>query len=281
MKSMNVRSWSMVGAAMLACACASTRNYPDPAGPRYSGVYTKVAIPGARGLRVATFNVRYGRQAAAAAELLKSDPHLAGADVIALQEMDEAGSDLIARALSMNYVYYPAVVHPVARKNFGNAVLSRWPLEDDVKILLPHRGRLRKSLRIAVGATMRIPGQEPVRVYSVHLETPAGISGHSRRDQAAAILADAANHPRVIVAGDFNSRGILELFARHGFRWLTRRVGPTISRFSWDHVAVKGLQLRDCAGVGALRNARDISDHRPVWADLVDGGGAVAAPECP
>jgi endonuclease/exonuclease/phosphatase family metal-dependent hydrolase len=268
-----------VAAIALAMGCAPVINYPDRAGPRYAGSHARFAEPG--GLRVVTFNVKYGRQAAAAADLLKSDPHLAGADLIALQEMDEVSTELIARALAMNYVYYPAAVHPVERKNFGNAILSRWPLEEDVKIPLPHRGRWRKSLRIAVGATMRIPGRDPVRVYSVHLETPAAISGHSRRDQAETILADAASHPRVIVAGDFNSRGILELFVRHGFQWLTRRVGPTISRFSWDHVAVKGFQLRDCASVGALANARQVSDHRPVWADLVDKDAAVAEAGCP
>ena len=129
---------------------------------------------------------------------------------------------------------------------------------------------------------MRIPGREPIRVYSVHLETPVSISGKGQRDQAAMILADAAPHPRVIVAGDFNSRGILNVFTSRGYRWLTRRVGRTISRFSWDHVAVKGLQLRDCSSVGALANARRVSDHRPVWADLVDSAGiAVAAAECP
>ena len=269
-----------VAIVALAMGCAPTINYLDRSGPRFAGSHAGFTEPG--GLRVVTFNIRYGRQAAAAAELFKTDPRLAGADVIALQEMDEGSTELIARALSMNYVYYPAVIHPVPRKNFGNAVLSRWPLEDDVKIVLPHRGRLRKSVRIAVGATMRIPGREPVRVYSVHLETPAGISGRSRRDQAEAILADAALHPRVIVAGDFNSRGILELFAGKGYRWLTRRVGATISRFSWDHVAVKGLRLRDCAGVGALAGARKVSDHRPVWADLADArDAAVAAAECP
>lgn len=277
---MRLRRPLAVAAIALAVGCAPTINYPDRTGPRYAGSHAGLTEPG--GFRVVTFNVRYGRRAAAAAELLKNDPRLSGADVIALQEMDEVGTELIARALSMNYVYYPAVIHPVPGKNFGNAVLSRWPLEDDAKLVLPHRGRFRKSLRIAVGATMRIPGREPVRVYSVHLETPVSVSGRGRRAQAETILADAASHPRVIVAGDFNSKGILGLFARHGFRWLTRRVGPTISRFSWDHVAVKGFQLRDCASVGALANARKVSDHRPVWADLVDAGGAaVAAAECP
>jgi endonuclease/exonuclease/phosphatase family metal-dependent hydrolase len=281
---MNVRTLGILGAAALAAACASTTNYPDPAGPRYSGVYTKASVPRERGLRVVTFNIKYARETARAAALLKDDPRLSGADVIALQEMDEAGADLIARTLGVNFVYYPAVVHPANRRNFGDAVLSPWPLEDDVKIVLPHRGRFRKSVRIAVGATVRPPGREPVRVYSVHLETPAGISGRSRRDQAAAIIADAAKYPRVIVAGDFNSRSILEqAFAGSGFRWLTRNVGPTISRFSWDHVAAKCFRLRDCASVGTIANARDISDHRPVWADVLsdEEARAVAAPECP
>lgn len=277
---MRLRRRLAVAAIALAVGCAPAINYLERTGPRYAGSHAGFTEPG--GLRVVTFNVKYGRQAAAAAEVLRNDPRLSGADVIALQEMDEVGTELVARALSMNYVYYPAAIHPVPRKNFGNAILSRWPLEDDVKLVLPHRGRLRKSARIAVGATMRIPGREPVRVYSVHLETPVSISGRGRSDQAETILADAASHPRVIVAGDFNSRGILELFARQGFWWLTRGVGPTISRFSWDHVAVKGFQLRDCASVGALTNARNVSDHRPVWADLLDAGGpAVAAAGCP
>jgi endonuclease/exonuclease/phosphatase family metal-dependent hydrolase len=277
---MRLRRPLAAAAIALAMGCAPAINYTDRSGPRFAGSHANLSEPG--GLRVVTFNIRYGRRASAAAELLRNDSRLSGADVIALQEMDEVGTELIARELSMNYVYYPAAIHPVARRNFGNAILSRWPLEDDVKIVLPHRGRLRKSVRIAVGATMRIPGREPVRVYSVHLETPVSISGRGRRDQAEAILADAARHPRVIVAGDFNSKGILELFARNGFRWVTRRVGRTISRFSWDHVAVKGLRLRDCASAGALADSRKVSDHRPVWTDLTEAGDpAVAAAECP
>jgi endonuclease/exonuclease/phosphatase family metal-dependent hydrolase len=230
-----------------------------------------------------TFNVKYARQTEAAAVLLKHDPRLARADVIALQEMDEAGTELIARALAMNYVYYPAGVHPVPGKHFGNAILSPWPLEDDAKLVLPHLGRVRKMARIAVGATVRPPSGTPVRVFSVHLGTPSGISGRNRREQAAAIRVAAADYPRVIVAGDFNSEWILgHAFASDGFRWLTRRIGPTISRFSWDHIAARGFQLLDCASAGAVREARHVSDHRPVWADVVaDEDAAVAAAGCP
>jgi endonuclease/exonuclease/phosphatase family metal-dependent hydrolase len=195
--------------------------------------------------------------------------------------MNEAATDRIARALGLDYVYYPATLHPKAKGNFGNAVLSRWPIRDDRKILLPHRGRWRRSLRIAVGATVEPPGREPVRVYSVHLETPFGISGRARREQVAAILADARAHPRAIVAGDFNSREIMEsIDGVDGFRWLTPHIGPTIAGYSWDHVAAKGLALRDCASAGAVTGAGDVSDHRPVWAELVSGD-AVAGAGCP
>jgi endonuclease/exonuclease/phosphatase family metal-dependent hydrolase len=279
---MGMRAAAAVVAAALACACASTQNYPDPAGPRYAGAYA--GLPAVPVLKVVTFNVKYARQAARAAVLLKTDPRLAGADLITLQEMDAPAADLIARTLRLNYVYYPAVVHPASDRDFGNAILSPWPITDDVKIVLPHRGRFRKSIRIAVGATVHPEGREPVRVYSVHLETPAQISGRSRRDQAAAIVADAARFPRVVVAGDFNSESILpQAFTRDGFRWLTRGVGRTIARFTWDHVAAKGFRLRDCAGRGVIAGARDVSDHRPVWVELLSDADAagMTAPGCP
>jgi hypothetical protein len=43
-------------------------------------------------------------------------------DVLLLQEMDEKGTDLLARALKMSYVYYPAIYIPGQEKNFGNSI---------------------------------------------------------------------------------------------------------------------------------------------------------------
>ncbi len=268
----------LVALALAAASCASTGNYLDPAGPRYAGAHAGQAAP--PGLRVVTFNVKYARRPEAAAALLRYDPRLAGADVVALQEMNAPAVDLIARALGLNYVYYPATKHPIAKGDFGNAILSPWPLTDDVKVLLPNRGRWRKSLRIAVGATVHPPRGAPVRVFRVQLESPAGISGRARREQAAAVIADAAAHPRVIVAGDFNSRGIMEqaFDEKAGFRWLTSRIGRTIARFSWDHVAARGFHLRDCASAGTVA-APEVSDHRPVWVEVAED--SVAGTGCP
>jgi endonuclease/exonuclease/phosphatase family metal-dependent hydrolase len=111
--------------------------------------------------------------------------------------------------------------------------------------------------------------ETPIRVFSVHLETPASLGPGAKRDQARAVLESAAGHPRVVVAGDFNGHDVAQVFARAGMQWPTRDIGHTISHFSWDHVLTRGLRLADCTSVGAARNPYKVSDHVPVWADLV------------
>ena len=262
----NPRAASLVLALGL-FGCAHARNYPDPAGPRFAGQFAD--LPAERPIRVVSFNIKYGRNVKGAAELLRADVRLKDADVIALQEMDEAGVECLARTLRLNYVYYPAAVHPADHRNFGNAILSPWPIEDDVKIPLPHLGRFRRMQRIAVAGTVRIRGDLPVRVFSVHLETPAGAGPSAKRDQARTIVERAQGYPRVLVAGDFNGHGFIEsVFPPAGFQWLTRDVGHTISSFSWDHLLTRGLRPAGCASVGSAPNAFKVSDHIPVWAEL-------------
>lgn len=56
------------------------------------------------------------------------------------------GTKSIARALDMSYIYYPAIFRHRSAKDFGNAVLSRWPIISDAKIVLPHVSRFRVDL---------------------------------------------------------------------------------------------------------------------------------------
>jgi endonuclease/exonuclease/phosphatase family metal-dependent hydrolase len=262
-----LRPLLLVAVLLVTSGCATARNYPDPTGPRFAGHYAGQTRP--RAVRVVSFNVKFGRDPAGAAALLGSDPRLRDADVIALQEMDETGVDGIARRLGLNYVYYPAAVHPTDHRNFGNAILSPWPIEEDAKLILPHPARFRKQRRIAVAATVRVWGELPVRVFSVHFETPAGLGPGSKRDQARAVVESAAAYPRVVVAGDFNGHGfIADVFPPAGYLWLTRNVGHTISHFSWDHVLSRGFRPADSASVGRVQNALKVSDHLPVWAEL-------------
>jgi endonuclease/exonuclease/phosphatase family metal-dependent hydrolase len=193
-------------------ACRAVVNYQSPVGPRYIGLPASVAVPLAAGssshaLRVVTYNVQWGKHIDRAISVLKTRLPLPDADIIVLQEMDADGTRRIADALGMAWVYYPAAVHPKLGHDFGNAVLSRWPIVADEKLMLPHIGGLRHAQRIATAATVMV-GTVPVRVYSAHLGTPSDIRPSKRRDQADMILADAAAYPLVIVAGDMNSHGI-------------------------------------------------------------------------
>jgi endonuclease/exonuclease/phosphatase family metal-dependent hydrolase len=229
-------------------------------------------------LRVVTFNVKWGKAIDTVAELLRTEPALREPDLVFLQEMDSRGVEKLAATLGYDYVYYPAAYHPRAHQDFGNAVLSRWPMVDDRKLVLPELHRFRRMQRIAVAATVLIAGM-PVRVYSVHLETMVAIEGPQRRHQLEPILADAARYPRVIVAGDFNNRNqVGRLLTRAGYTWLTEHVGRTEVIWSWDHLFVRGLALAAPGRVGRLRDVRGASDHHPVWAELELAAPAALSP---
>ena len=255
-------------ALALAVGCRTGRDYPDASGPRYAGGPPRASTESRAQpdtLRVVTFNIQFARDIEGAIALLAGEPDLRTADVVLLQEMDAPGTARIADALGMWYVYYPAIFHHSANRDFGNAVLSRWPIVDDAKIVLPHPSQYAGTHRTATAATVRI-GVERVRVYSTHLGTMADIGSGRRHEQLGAILAHAAGHPLVAIGGDLNDGDIGELAAEAGYAWPTRH-GPRTTRFGrWDHVFFKGLTIPDSMAAGAAVDARGVSDHLPVWA---------------
>jgi endonuclease/exonuclease/phosphatase family metal-dependent hydrolase len=254
--------------ALLLSSCAHYVLYSDPNGPRYEGSFPARPDP-EPGLRVVTFNIQYARHIDRAAALLQEDAHLRDADLMFLQEMDAPGTRCIAETLGLHYVYFPAVVHPSAGHDFGNAILSRWPIRDAKKIILPHLARLAHSQRIATAGTVDIDGI-PVRLYSVHVAVPLTLSGRDRRDQLRSILDDASEAPGpVIIAGDLNSHGLGEFFAKTGFAWPSRKIGSTKGMFDVDQIFLRGFQLAEPGDVGVVHENRGASDHRPVWALLV------------
>ena len=265
---------SRLAVLLLACAgCANGMNYSSSSGPRYAGGRTTAATAPRRSdapfdvLRFVTFNVKYGVQIDSAIAVLRFTSELREADVVALQEVDAAGTARIAAALGLDYVYYPATLHPKFNRDFGNAILSRWPIVGDQKLILPHLGRFRRTARTATAATILVAGA-PLRVYSAHLGTMAEIGPRAKRDQAATIIADAAAHTRVVILGDMNSYGIGSEFSDAGFSWVTARNPRTFAMGRWDHMFLKGVKLSHDSATGVVTATRDASDHRPVWALL-------------
>ena len=263
--------------AVSLASCAHTVNFPDPYGPRYVDSYlpgTPAPAPPAGELRVVTFNIQYAEHIDQAIALLTATPELEPADIILLQEMDESGVQRIAAALGMCYVYYPASVAPANHKHFGPAILSRWPVVHDSKIVLPCLERFRKAERIAVAATIETDAG-PLRVYSVHFATPIGLGSGARRKQALAVLEDAERSgDRVIIGGDFNAHGLGQIFADHGYLWPTRSLGRTSRYADVDHILARGLELpadSTTCRAGKVADNLGSSDHTPVWAALALG----------
>src|SRR4051812_13804888 len=127
-----VRSVALAGSVVLA-GCAHSLNYSD-VGPRYAGPVAVAAdgqaLPVPDTLRMVTFNVKFSLHPDLARDLLEHNDSLNHADVVCLQEMDEQAVKTIAAGLHMGYVYYPASQHWKTGRDFGNAILSRWPLQD-------------------------------------------------------------------------------------------------------------------------------------------------------
>ena len=160
--------------AALLISCRVETNYEDPNEPRFEGTYSDLSPDDAPepgdAIKVVTWNIAFAKEVGEAIEELSEIEELQGADIILLQEMDEEGTEAIAKALKYDYVYYPASIHSRHERNFGNAVLSKWPIVDSEKLILPHQNPANDQIRIAVRAIVDLNGLE-MPVYSVHTET--------------------------------------------------------------------------------------------------------------
>ena len=260
-------------AVSLLAACDPIQNFENPNEPLFAADYAKRQPEFDGEIKTLTWNIKFGQEVETAIAELTEVEELQEADIILLQEMDEQGVDEIARALQYNYVYFPASIHTRHDKNFGNAILSPWPLARDHKILLPHADPYTGTRRIAVSADVTV-GDDVHRVYSVHAATMTVGLG-ARLDQARTIALDARSTTRpTIIAGDFNTADpaskdqTIELLGEFGFAWASPAALDSGSgyntRFTLDYIFARDVGLGD-SGTFAGDSG---SDHQPVWADL-------------
>ncbi|HYF75254.1 MAG TPA: endonuclease/exonuclease/phosphatase family protein [Candidatus Nitrosocosmicus sp.] len=125
-----------------------------------------------------------------------------GADIIALQEVerysvrtkfqDQIG--YLAEKLSMFHAYGKSV--NILNGQYGNAILSRYPIEEYEVKELPSKGEKRTLLK----ARLDIGGKS-LPVYSTHL----GLNKSERDMQLEEIMGIIRNEKSFILAGDFNA----------------------------------------------------------------------------
>lgn len=250
-------------------------NYIHPCEPRYASLDTAAHKPRPNGtVKVITYNIRLSKNTHKALDLLAGHDDLNNADIICLQEMDPSGVEFIAHTLKYNYVYYPAILHPRSSKDFGNAVLSKWPIIEDQKVILPKLGR-GKLQRIAVNTTLSINNTR-VAVVCVHLEVFT--HRHLRRVPIDCIIHSIEpSIKHCIIAGDFNTfsksnyQAILEPFQEADFQHATEALEWTYKywylfnkKSSLDHIFTRGMHAMR---MGKVPN-RKPSDHIPIWGEM-------------
>jgi endonuclease/exonuclease/phosphatase family metal-dependent hydrolase len=243
--------------------------------PFYAAAYAAPpAVPPAAPpelLRVLSYNIFYARNVTGAIDELRELQAEQPLDILLLQEMDEAGVDQIAQALALNYVYYPSAVVRRHNRNFGNAVLARWPLSAPAKLILPHRSLTTRMIRTATRAQVRV-GARTVVAVSAHTETVFTLPAF-RRAQYRALRDASPLAAHVVVGGDFNTfsaggiRTLEHVFAYRGFQRVPA-AGHTLAKYgvkvTADHIFSRGFAVVDAGAHAAAR----ASDHLPLWAHL-------------
>ena len=260
-------------AILLLTSCQTITNYEEADTPLFSENHAGSLPASPEVIKVISWNVRFSEAIETSISELTAVPELQDADILLLQEMDELGVEAIARALSLNYVYYPASIHSHHERNFGNAVLSKWPITEPTKLILPFENPKNGQIRTATRAVVTI-GDRNILAYSVHTET-VWLSPDKRSAQFETLAADIEGQSDyVIVGGDFNTatQTSLErldaLFEQAGLVRASAGAGYTVEKGGWqfvvDHIYAGGLLP---VGTGVWHDT-EASDHYPVWATL-------------
>ncbi|MDT0528789.1 endonuclease/exonuclease/phosphatase family protein [Micromonospora sp. DSM 115977] len=225
-------------------------------------------------VRVAAYNVRMGFGMDGRFDPDALARAVAGADVVALSEVDRGWLlngghdtlDLLAERLDMPYVFAPA-----ADPLWGDAVLSRWPLDAARTRPLPAVGAPTGAQ--ALGVTVDFSEGVRLAVVATHLQPPPGedpvVQARAVADFA---VRYAAGRP-LVVAGDLNTEPGDPAFAEFTRAGLVDALAaarplPTspadAPRQQIDHVFVTpGLAAADAAAPPGTA-----SDHLPVAVTL-------------
>jgi endonuclease/exonuclease/phosphatase family metal-dependent hydrolase len=278
----SITTLTVIGLLGLGSACVSVKkSYDGIPGPSYSGNYALGTPDFAGTLRAVSYNIQWAEKLDTAVDDLAANHTLKDADVILLQETHTSAADSIARRLNYNYVFYPTAMYKKSLE-FGNAVLSRWPITEHWKIVLPHENPLRKMHRIAVLSVLNVRGVE-VLVGNVHTHTLL-FGNEVRLDQMESVAENLDDRFAYgIVGGDFNTdsryivREMERIFRKAGFTRATKNIGPTHKQdllglvdLELDHLFVRGMEV---VAAGKVTDA-DASDHLPIWLSVrMDGPG--------
>ncbi|MBA3464654.1 MAG: endonuclease/exonuclease/phosphatase family protein [Deltaproteobacteria bacterium] len=203
-------------------------------------------------------------------------------DVVMLQEVDagvkrsngDRQAELLGEQLGLKYHTWFPNVDIRGGGQYGNAILSRYPLIESSNIDLTLRFKKKRSVLHGVLRVRHDDVDRTVHVFNMHL----GLARYERMRQLDMFL---KSHPfahlhhdtPVVVGGDLNDvyGGLGELLAPSGFRGIERR---PLTFPAWGPVrALDAIFVRGAVEFCKLSRcdsdlARRASDHRPILAEV-------------
>ena len=224
-------------------------------------------------MRIVTWNIELGMNLDVVTSEIERHPELRAPDIMLAQELSPEQADELAALLGLNVVYESAAIHCDTHEPFGNAILSRFSLDEPENVELPYVAPVNGLARAAIITTVHTD-DGPMLVSSIHAETVLLDLYRRRRQYRTLAERLAATDGPCIVGGDFNSASPRSRRAAHremaaaGMQLLAPMNQPTFKRFGLpfrlDHIFGRKVGLiKGGAVVGALA-----SDHDPVWADV-------------
>ncbi|MBI5768779.1 MAG: endonuclease/exonuclease/phosphatase family protein [Verrucomicrobia bacterium] len=230
-------------------------------------------------LHVLSYNIHHGEGVDARLDLPRLAKVIAdsGADLVALQEVDQKttrtdGVDQAAelgRLTGLRAYYGKAMDYQGGA--YGQALLSRWPLDEFTVHALPNPAK--REPRIALAAIVRAPGMKPFRFVGTHLD--ANRDDDHRWLQGRKLVELFATDPLpTVLVGDFNSvpdSRTMKLLLEHFADSSAPAPAPTIPAGKPTR-RIDFVLLRPPSGWAIASSAvlpeAVASDHRPVLVTL-------------
>ena len=234
-------------------------------------------------VRVLCYNIHYGQgmdgkyDVARLAEVIQA----AEPDLVALQEVDvgvrrSGGVHQVAelgRLTGMTARFGPTQHYEGGL--FGNAILTRWPILDELIQPLPYTeatAELQTYPRGALALTLQAPDGKPLRFISTHFQHNLPADRVAEAEAINALFAAPGDALRTLLAGDFNAQPTEEPIAILEKRWThaiddeRAPTAPSVNpRSRIDYVMHRPEVAFRVVSSQVLPEAL-ASDHRPVLA---------------
>ncbi len=258
--------------AVLCSACSRVQVYPDHETPKYlaNDISSFNDIRDST-IKVVSFNIEKSLKVNLAIYEIMNDSSFTDLDIILLQEVDEEAVIKFSNQFRLNYLYYPIAINKADKSEFGNAILSKYKISHEDKLILPHK-KQNGRIRNATNCIVNIPNH-PTLVYSIHMETII-MSRAKRMDQIDAIIKDIENKKveHIILGGDFNTivnkdlEIIIEKFNQSDVSFDSENIGHTGSYLmglikpSNDHFFSRNMSVLETKKLSDSKS----SDHLPI-----------------